>query len=296
MAAAGFFDAPPEAAPEPAPASDTPAAPVIPEPVSASNGQPPEPAKPALDPADKRVAALMEREAALLTRETELKSFQADVEAFRTAQRQFKADPAGYIRSLAPDAKLRDVATNLWYEDLGDAAPPEHRTAQEARSAKLEVAQLRAELAERDKRQSEAQAQQAAQEAESRYVASLQQYAAAVPDSYGRVKLLATQKPEVATRLMHQAASMIAAREERIPTAEEAAKAVEEYLAELTIAPPATPAPAQPIAAPAASPPTSLRNSHSAAQTGRAPVDPNDSEVRRQRALEESGLAAFLYG
>lgn len=272
--------------------------------VAATPEQPLPTATPAPAPdADRRIAALMEREAALLKREQAIKDFQTKVDAFEANQRRFKADPAAYVRSLAPDADLSEVAKSLWYDRLGDQAPPEYRTAKDAKSALLEVERLRAEIQERDKRLSETQAQQEARVAEAQYVASLQSFATAVPDSYGRVRALATQKPDVAVQLMYQAASTIAAglAAEATPeqisaalTPDKAAAAVEQYLEGLAY--PAPPAPAQPqaAAAPQADNTTSLRNSHSAALPGLSPADPNDESMRRRKALAAVDLPPDL--
>lgn len=309
--------------PPPAAASDTvgdtaaasavigqePAADVAPEalgePVAAPDAAPVAAPTPDLDPADKRVQALMAREADVRAQLAELRTAQAesaqlkaDVAAFHDAKRRFRTNPALLVRSLAPDADkaaLTQTVKDLWYDIHPDSAPPEFHPTKLARETQSEVERLRSELEALTKRQSEDKAQQAGQEAERAYVASLQSFATAVPDSLGRVKTLATQKPDMAARLMYQAASSIAAAEERIPTPEEAARAVEQYLADLAYAPAASAPAAPPPASAQPAAPTSLRNSHSAAQAGRTPVDPNDDLVRRRNALAVAGLPTDLF-
>lgn len=325
MRIAGMFGEGPVGSPgDPPPASDTVVTTAAPdavigqepadvapealgEPVAAPEATPVAAPTPDLDPADKRVQALMAREADVRAQLAELRTAQAesaqlkaDVAAFHDAKRRFRTNPALLVRSLAPDADkaaLTQTVKDLWYDIHPDSAPPEFHPTKLARETQSEVEGLRAELAAVTKRQSEAQAQQASQEAERAYVASLQSFATAVPDSLGRVKTLATQKPDMAARLMYQAATSIAAAEERIPTPAEAAQAVELYLADLAYAPAAIPAPTAPppASAQSAAAPTSLRNSHSAAQAGRTPVDPNDDLVRRRNALAVAGLPTDLF-
>jgi hypothetical protein len=272
----------------------------------------PDPATAGTDPADKRVQSLMAKEAALLQREQALRATEADIakrareEALAELRREFQLNPVDSVRRLAPDnTKLRDVAGDLWYEETGDGAPPEYKAKKAERTAAAlaaENARLKAESEARAKREAEATAQQEAEQLERAYVAGLQEYLPAVPDSLARAKYLASTKPEVATGMMLDAARSIASqaaaenwspdRFAQATTPAAVAAAVDAYLERIGYAT-SPAAPAQPTAvAPAA--PTSLRNTHSAGQGGRAPVDANDETVRRRNALIAVGLPPDL--
>jgi hypothetical protein len=270
------------------------------------------PADPPADPADKRMAALMAKEAEVLAKQQELRNAEpAMAERIRKQvlaelTEQFQLSPKETIRSFAPDRKASDVGIDLWYEENPDKAPAEWKAERAERVAALHAAknaQLRADHEAETKRQSELKAQQEAEEAERTYRTSLQEYLPAVPDSYGRVKSLASSKPEVATGMMLDAARRIAQQAEAEKWSPDQfaaaidpgaiAKSVEQYLEYIGYAVPA--AATQPNASAAqSSAPTSLRNTHSAAQAGRAPLDPNDERVRVRNALAEAGLPLDL--
>lgn len=286
---------------QPAPVADVaPAAPAAP--VAPAGPPPGVPVAPELDPADRRVQALMQREAALRDREATIVTTAREA-ALAEAKRLFQADPAGYVRSqLAPDAKTRDVATDLWHEELGDAAPPEYQTKKQARAAMAEVARLRTDIEARDKRESEAIARKTTEEANARseadYLTSLRTYATtSVPDSMGRAKALAKHSPDMATRMMHDAARMLAVRTDRIPTPEETATEVEKYLESIGYAIPAPAIAAPPPAsAPASLPTTTIRNAHSATQPALSAPDDTDPKVLRRNALAAAGFDPNLFG
>lgn len=252
---------------------------------------------------DKAAKALMDREAALIEREAAIKQYDADVrglaarlDAFEEAQRQFQIDPIAYIRALAPELDLDDVAKQLWYEKLGTAAPAEYRLTKEVRAAKKEVHQTRAEFEAERKRIAEENARKEADAAEARRVEELRGYVTAVPSDYALVQHLAKQKPDVAVRMLRDAERMIAPGLGRSPTREETAKAVNEYLNEIGYVVP-TPAPVTEVpaqkqaSAPVTQPPTSIRNSHSAVQPGRLPPDESDPRVLRKRGYEALAAA-----
>lgn len=108
------------------------------------------PDKPASDPA---IAALLEREAAIEAHKAKVDEaeallrdkYQAYLD-FEKARADFKRDPAAFVRALGPDVALADVAERLYMEELGDAAPIEHRIKAETTQVSREVQELRAEL------------------------------------------------------------------------------------------------------------------------------------------------------
>lgn len=108
------------------------------------------PAKPASDPA---ITALLEREAAIEAHKAKVDEaeallrdkYQAYLD-FEKARADFKRDPVAFVRALGPDVALADVAERLYMEELGDAAPIEHRIKTETTQVSREVQELRAEL------------------------------------------------------------------------------------------------------------------------------------------------------
>ncbi len=256
---------------------------------------PPAPQTSPAAPPDPKLQALIDREANIVSKEQTIKEYeesirqlQSRMSEYESAKAAFAADPVSYIRSLVPDIDLDDLAKTLWYERLGSAAPPEYRAIKEARAARVDALKSRSAFETLQKRTAEDDARKQADAAEAQYVDGLRGYLASVPSSFPLVQHLATQKPDVAVRMMHDAARMIAPGLGRRPTTEEAAQAVQKYLDEIGYVAPA-PVPAAPTQTPAsapATPPTTIRNSHSAVQPGRVPPDPNDPRVLRKQGLQ----------
>lgn len=308
MVAAGIIAAPEPAAEASPAAPDTAPAAVPPSDTPVTEAAPAAPAAPVGQPAapDSRVAALMAREADLLNQR---QAFEAEKAAIRQqiqaelqteAARQLKLNPIDFIKRLSPDRPPHELAEDLWYGSYPEHAPPEYKAKQAQRTVSVyqtEKERVQAELEQMTKRQSETKAQQEAMEQERAYVAGLQSYVSAVPDSYSRTKHLAAQKPDKAVELMYDAAVRFASQHNRVPTTEEATQVVEQYLDGIGYTVPvATPPIATTPAAPTVSAPAmSLRNSNSAAQPALAPVDPNDPAVLRRRALEAAGLPTDLF-
>lgn len=279
------------------------ASPAAPEPVQQVAPTPPAPTTPEPAPPDPKFQALLEREARAIEREQALKAAESDLlelrrrlDEFEAAKAQFLADPHGYIRTLAPEADPDEIAKDVWYGKLPPSQqPPEYRAHKEARKAQLEAQKLRTEFGQLTQRQSEEQARMEAERREAQFVDGLKGYASSVPDKYHLVQALTKQSgPDVAVDLLYDAARMIAA-QGRQPTAEEAADAVQKYLARIgyAAAPAQTdPAPAAPPPASAPpGPPTTLRNSHTAVQAARTPLNENDPAVLRQRAYQAMAAA-----
>jgi len=258
-------------------------------------GQEPAKTEPTTDP---KLEALMAREAQVVEREqvfkqheTYLNDLEKRVTAFERAKQDFIANPVSYIRALHPEIDLDDIAKALWYEKLGTAAPLEHRLTQQVRAATHEVHKTRAEFEAERQRIAEENARKEADAAEARRVEELRGYLPSVPSTLASVQHLAKQKPDVAVRMMQDAARMIAPGLGRKPTDEETAKAVQKYLDDIGYVVP-TPAPVPATAAQtqasaqSVSPPTTIRNSHSAVQAGRIPPDENDPRVKRRAAFQ----------
>ena len=267
----------------------------------------PAPAAPAAQPAapvadagattpDPKLEALLAREAKVIEGEKAFKENQALVEQlyqqmsdFEAAKRDFAANPIAFLQALQPDLNLDSLARTLWYEKLGEAAPIEHRITQNVRAELQEVRKTRAELEAERRRIAEENARKEADAAEARRVEELRGYLASVPSAYASVQHLAKQKPDVAVRMMRDAARMIAPGLGREPSSEETANAVQKYLDEIgyvSTPVPVPPAAEQTQASAQSTPPTSIRNAHSAVQAGRIPPDENDPKVKRRAGLQ----------
>ena len=271
-----------------------------------------EPEKPATPPPQPelppQVLKLMEREAQVVEREVKLKAAEADLTALRQhlgaledAQRKFKYDPIGYIRKLAPDLDLKDLAKSAWYEGLGEGAPAEYRATREARAARSTVEELRTEFegkleAERNRWSEDIQRREA-ETAYHQYVGSLSTYAQSVPDEFPLVKSFAASNPDrVQSSLLQIAQRHAQATGGEVLTPAECAAALnkefEGFRAALGLqatTPAATP-PA-PTAPTPATPASTLRNKHTSIQPSRG-AEPVDEESKFFAALEAARAAA----
>jgi hypothetical protein len=230
----------------------------------------------------------MDREA-----ETDIRQLRERVEAVEQKEASFLLNPAEYIRNLAPGVNLSKLAEDLWFEDLGEAAPKDYQLRKEVRGAKAEVHDLRKQQTLEAKRQAEEKTRMEAEKVLNQYVGGLQE---AIPQLDATknplVKSLAAQNADMAIRMMLDAASY-AAQEGKMLTPAQAAEAVENYLkqfAPLYASPPAPEVPAPPPEPNVKPVPTSLRNSSVSVQNPRAAVDVNDPKVLRRNALKEAGL------
>lgn len=291
-----------EAASTVPPPEETVVPPAAPQAKVEASPTPPTQATPAEEKKPERVAPvlmkLMEREAALIAKENEIKQREAEAEKARQlaqqyelAQRKFAHDPISFIRQMAPDINLADLAKSLWYENLGDGAPADYRATKEARTAKSTVEELRAEMeqklqAERQRWAEELQ-QQKAEEAYHQYVGAIGAFAQSVPEEYPLVKSFASSDPSKVQKGLLKIAQRHAQETggEVLTPAEAAArlnKELEGLRAALGVN--NTPPPAAPkAAAPAVS---TLRNKHQTIQPNRSAPDPHDEEAKFLAALD----------
>ncbi len=297
----------PETAP-PLPAGEVPPVPPAAEPpvVAEQAPVPPEVEKPA-DPAvvstevptDNRFAPrllkLMEREGALVEREKQFKAAEAElagvkeqISSLQAAQNKFSTDPVAFIRSMAPNVSLKDIAKALWYEELGDAAPPEAKADRAVRVAKTEVEQLRAELTGNQQRWIEDQQRQQADAAYHQYVGAIGEFSKAVPDEYPLVKAFATEdSARVQRGLFKIAQNHAAATGGQVLTPAECAAKLQSELSSLqkVLAPQPTQLPPTPVKN---DPPvtSTLRNKHTSVQPNRSIPPEDDPEYLFQRAMD----------
>jgi hypothetical protein len=246
-----------------------------------------------------RLARLLEREAAAVAREQALKAQEADLAAFKaakaeleTAQARFRADPVSYLRKFAPEMKPADLAKALWYEELGEKAPVEHRVTRTELAAKQSVEELRAEFEKERAAALEAEKNRAMEAAHHQYVGALGSIAAAVPDAYPLVKAFSKQGPERVTQALYRMAQKHArATNGEVATPDQCAALLQKELAALqAIVSPSSSAPAQKPN----ETPSSLRNRHSSIQPNI--TDPSSEEEKFTAALEAARSASNRAG
>lgn len=287
-----------------------PPAPEVPPEVETPPGTPLEAATPPVEtpkPTERIAPALlkiMEREAQVVERESKLRALEAEIQSAKqqlsgieTAQKRFQYDPVSFIRQMAPDLDLGEVAQQLWYAKLGNAAPPEHRATQEARAAKGSIDELRAEFKAEQQRLVEDLQRQQAEAAYHQYVGAVNSFAKSIPEQYPLVKAFASEDAERVQRgLLKIAQQHAQATGGEVLTPQECAERLNKELSALQ----RVFAPSQPAAAPAPSkqeqPVKTLRNKHTSIQPNRALPDPNDEEAKLQAAIEAARAARKING
>lgn len=297
MSAATQVPAEPEA-PPPEPVVDVP--PVVesvtpvaetvkaPEPVAVE--KPPEPIAPRLMKVLEREAAVVEREQKLKEAEPELARIRDQITTLETAQRRFKSDPVNFIRSLAPDLDLGEVAKACWYAKLGTNAPVEYRAEATERAVNQKYDELRAEIQTERQRWVEDNQRQQAEAAYHQYQGALGAFASAVPDEYPLVKSFASADPSrVQAGLLKMAQRHAQATGGQVLSPAEAAAALNKELERVkSVFVPAAPAAPAPVMNESAG---GLRNNLQSIQPNRAVNTAEDSETLFQRALEAARSA-----
>lgn len=258
---------------------------------------PPEPEKPKEPEAEAPTAALrrmMARDKELRELKTKLDAEKQEIESFRAQKaefernvRTFEIDPVAYIRALNPKISLAEIAKQLWLEELGDAAPPEHRTSREVRTNRTEIERLRMELEAERARIADEQNAARAEAAYAQYAGALEAFAKSAPDTLPLVKAYTAADTTKVVRGMLKIAEA-ASRDGTILTPEQCAQQLETKLVALRKAlVPETPKPA-PAVVPSPTPQTksapTLRNQHQSIQPNRAPEDDEDALFKKAMA------------
>lgn len=242
---------------------------------------------------------LMEREAAIVEREKQLREAEEKVKKYQDmsaqleqAQRLLRTNAPAFVRKFAPDIDPGETAKQLWYEKLGDQAPPEFRAQLDARAASYGIDELRAEMQANQQRMVEEIKREQANAAFNQYVGSLGAYAQSVPDEYPLVKAFAKGNPErVQQGLLKIAQNHAQATGGDVLTPAQAAERLNKELEGLR----SVLAPSQPPTAPevtTAPSGNSLRNKHQSVQPNRALPDPADEEAKFQKAFEAAQALA----
>jgi hypothetical protein len=284
------------AAAQSAQAQQAPAGQAAPAAQVATGDQPPAPSAKELE----RIAALDAREARVREAEGRAKTIEAREGAIAKQWDAFVADPVGHIRAMRPElspSEAAAVAEKIYFEALGDKAPPEHRAKQEVAKVKTEVssevASLRAELQEM--RESRSRAEQEAQMAS--YRGELRSGAAAIAEA-PIVASLIQRNPARAEQMLFEVARLAAiesrdagAAEPVVLTPAEAAAKLEAILKAQRdeLYGPSAAAVTQPNVQQTTPSPT-ITNRDASIQPNRVAPDPDDDKALRKAALEAAGL------
>lgn len=282
------------AAAQSAQAQQAPAAEATPAPQAAGD-QPSAPSAKELE----RIAALDAREAKVRDAEARAKALEAREGSMAKQWDAFMADPVGHIRAMRPElssSEAAQVAEKIYFEALGDKAPPEHRAKQAVAKVKTEVssevATLRAEIQEL--RESRARQEQEAQIGA--YRSELRTGAAAVTDA-PIVANLIQRNPARAEEMLFEVARQAAiesaqagAEEPVVLTPVQAAAKLEAILkAQRDDLFGPAPAVTQPNVQQTTPSPT-ITNRDASIQPNRSAPDPDDDKALRKAALEAAGL------
>jgi hypothetical protein len=247
-------------------------------------------ADPAFDRLVKREKAAREREQALRTQEQAIEAREVAIkqaEAFKTRLK----DPYAVVAMLKEaGADLAALAKAAWSEDLGEAAPADHKAAKRERTIKDELDELRALVTQRDKAHEEALKAERIKAQEAQYVAELNKFATTTDDA-PLVRAYIESNPTAAQEKLYRVADNIAKvriskQNYEVPTYQEVCAALNTALSEYeTVFKPRTPAPATKPATPASKPaPTSRIPTKDSAS--RKPVPDDDIEALRAQARE----------
>jgi len=194
--------------------------------------------EPAPAPDSAELSAVSPQLALLARREKELRESRANleaeinrrvteqIEAYKNSLKKKATDtPGQFYREELGIEKPEDIATDLWYESLGDEAPESFRRKYEARKLqeKLQAMEQKLEDFKREQATREIQAQRQA------YVSGLQAQLNSLPDSMPYLRVEYEADP-VGTldALCTAAANMMGSG--TIPTAKEVAEALEEQI------------------------------------------------------------------
>lgn len=272
----------PETAPEPTPQT--------------SPAPTPEPPKvePAPSPENVRAAQLAqyraERDAAakqieeLQRKLADAETKTADVERERA---RFRRDPVGYLKEFDPEIKRAKLAEDLWYEELGDAAPAEYKARRGAERAASLVDNLEARVDQKVEAKLAEFYRQQQEAVYAQYVGAVQAFVAAPPAELPLVKRYAAANPEGVTKAALKIAEK-AAVGGRVLTPNEAAAQLERELTTLRsvlgVDATTTPTPTTPAASTTTDPNPTLRNKDQQAVASR--TDADDDEVLFRSAIE----------
>lgn len=197
---------------------------------------------------------------------------------------RFRRDPVGYLKALDPELKRAKLAENLWYEELGDAAPAEYKARREAERAQSLVDDLETRVDKKVEAKLAEFYQQQQQAVYAQYVGALQAYVAAPPDDLPLVKRYAAANPEGVAKAALKISEKAAAGGKLLTPAESAAQLERELTTLRSVLGVDATTPTTPVTSTPADPGPTLRNKDTQAVASR--TDADDDEVLFRSAIE----------
>lgn len=147
----------------------------------------------------RRENQLREKEKAFRDKEAQLNQLQAQIQSIRQKALE---DPAAFFRELGVE-KVSEIAANLYYSELGDAAPKEFQEKRATWGLEKKLEQLQKQIAEKER---VAQAQMA----EARALTYLQSQAARIPDELPYLKAEAAEDSAFVARSLYTRITQLA--------------------------------------------------------------------------------------
>jgi len=155
-----------------------------------------------------------ERESQLAQREKELEEKLKRAEELEGRidglKKQLRYDPISALKELGIEDGYSDVASALYDEELGDAAPPEHKSQREIRALRDRLAEIENAQKQKEETAKAAEEEKIILEAQQKYVASMDSYMKEKSDSLTYANALYSQSPEDAIQAMYNIARAVA--------------------------------------------------------------------------------------
>ncbi len=183
-----------------------------------------------------------EREAQLTKREQELEDRLKRAEELESRlgglRDGFRQDPISALKDLGIEDGYADVASALYDEELGEAAPPEHKSQREIRALRERLAQFEKSQKEQETKREEARKQEEVQAFQRKFVNELETHMKSTPEGLTYANAVFEQNPEDAIHAMYNIAYSVAMEDPNapLPTTQQLAEALNQNL-ETTLAP-----------------------------------------------------------
>jgi hypothetical protein len=183
-----------------------------------------------------------EREAQLTKKEQELEDRLKRAEDLENRlsglKDEFRHDPISALKDLGIEDGYADVASALYDEELGESAPPEHKSQREVRALRERLAQFEKSQKEQSAKQEETKKQEEVQAFQRKFVNELETHMKAAPSGLTYANAVFEKNPEDAIHAMYNIAYSVAVEDPNapLPTTQQLAEALNQNL-ETTLAP-----------------------------------------------------------
>jgi hypothetical protein len=183
-----------------------------------------------------------EREAQLTKKEQDLEDRLKRAEELESRlsglKDEFRHDPISALKDLGIEDGYAEVASALYDEELGESAPPEHRSQREIRALRERLSQFEKSQKEQSTKQEETKKQEEVQAFQRKFVNELETHMKAMPSGLTYANAVFEKNPEDAIHAMYNIAYSVAMEDPNapLPTTQQLAEALNQNL-ETTLAP-----------------------------------------------------------